>query len=634
MNSEMNFAGIFTTKLLAIVLLGISICDAFAPHLMYPTVFRFPNFLNHPKLSLVGDSRIEVTELIVAGPGRKQTGAVWFTQPFDVSDGFLAEFAVSVSHVDNRGGEGMAFVVQKDNEYALGGGVDGIGYAGLGEGVAIEFDGRRDSHQAVSEHDKDDDGAHVAVKEALTPGARLHADHDVANPKDVVVPLPNLAQFTRPVEVRIEYSAKSGEIICSFDVAKQGERAQWMEGVRHKVERSFMGGASYFVGFTAATGHSAAARFAVSRWRFGVPRTKLETCVGGFTGPECSVTDEEARRECPRRETCLGCVKNVYNCVWCSSGKDIKSGGACVVGNSESLKECSNYYAEELGCASGVGLIWLWISLGIVSVVLCFGFVLVRTLPRKQAFRAVSLLVALGCGALLGMLLSYVIAAALVEISTTPVFSLAFGLFFFYLGTIVALETSKMRAEAQSLRWEHIASMVAVVWIVIAGVLCFILDKKIVMWMPEGLKVVFYMILSAALNFCVVFSAVDLGNEVYERYTRKSSNTPGLSEMMEGRAIGDVRFFKVARSRARYGLLIMASLLSGLYFGLVFGLMRIEEEKVYRAALMLRQESLLTFPAGALIGGLSGLLLQLIAATPAQSEAEVDRIINEARDDL
>lgn len=93
------------------------------------------------------------------------------------------------------------------------------------------------------------------------------------------------------------------------------------------------------------------------------------------------------------------------------------------------------------------------------------------------------------------------------------------------------------------------------------------------------------------------------------------------------------RILTIAKSKARYGLLIVSSIVSGLYFGLVFGLLRIEEESIYRAALMLRQESLYTFPAGALIGGMSGLLLQLITL-PIHSDSEVERIINEAKDDL
>jgi hypothetical protein len=590
-----------------------------------PTSFRFPNFLNHPKLQFLGDARTEVAELVVAGPQRKQTGAVWFTEPMVLAQGFFSEFSVSISKVDNRGGEGIAFVVQSDSEYALGSGIEGLGYEGLMEGFALEVDGRRDVHQKVD--DKDDDGAHVSVKKALRPGERLRSDH--AEEKDErVVPIPNFAQFNKPLDVRVEYDANSQELVCSFNVATKPHLVEWMEGIRTKLQ-FVKPDQRFYVGFTASTGHNSAARLSVQKWRFGA--RAQQGCVRGFNSVECSVGEEEARVECPRRNTCLGCVKHVYNCVWCASSSE------CIVGERSALELCKDFLKEEMGCASSLSFVWLWIALGVVVLVFLFGFILVKTLPRSQAFRAVSLLIALGCGALLGMVLSYVIAACLVEISTSPFFSICFGLFFFYLAGLIAAETifKKGNEHSPTATWERVAHFIAMGWIAISGVLCFILDKKLVMFMPEGLKVVLFGFLAAALNFCVVFSVVDLSNELYERLTRKKTSTMGLSEMLEGSSGQSSRgYFKIARNKARFGLLILASLLSGLYFGLVFGLMRIEEEDIYRASLMLRQESVYTFPAGATVGGICGLLLQLLSLPATHNEHEVDRIIAEARDDL
>jgi len=616
-----------------------------------PTAFFFPGFLNHPMLNFVGDSRTEVVDLVIAGPGRRQTGAVWFAQTFDMSDGFFAEFTVTISQVDNNGGEGFAFVVQKDGPYALGNGGEGIGYDSVGEGIAIEFDGKRDAGQVANSKDPEDAGAHFAIRKALIPGERLQADHtkDVIKGTptsgDQVVAVPNMAKFNRPIHFRVDYQADSQELSFSINQASYNEPAKWSGSLKATVGQ-FLGGDAYYVGFTAATGDSSAARFAITNWKFGLSNRKFQGCVKGFTGPECSVTNEEARRECPRRETCLGCVRDVYNCVWCRSSK---TGGSpsCVAGIKDIIEQCNNDIAvEDMGCSSNISLIWLWISIGVFSIVFCFGFILVRLLPRAQAFRAVSILVSLGCGAIFGMLLSFVVAASLVEISSTPMFSLAFGVFFFYLGGLITLEIIKNRQDEEepfSWTWEQVASCFAVVWIVFAGLLCFILDKKIVMWLPEAVKVLMFMVLAAALNFCIVFSTVDIYNELYERWTRRATSTPGLSEILDAearkemfatdRATTKSRVLTVARSKARYGLLIFASLVSGLYFGLIFGLMRIEEEEIYRAALMLRQESIYTFPAGALIGGMSGLLLQIITL-PFQSDGEIDRIINEVKDDL
>jgi len=285
----------------------------------------------------------------------------------------------------------------------------------------------------------------------------------------------------------------------------------------------------------------------------------------------------------------------------------------------------------------------LYILLGLFTLIFCFGFILIRLLPKRQAYRAISLLVALSFGAFVGMGQSFIIAASLVEISSSPFFSFAFGLFFFYLGGLITMELIKLRSSnlERQWTWDQAASICAIVWIVSAGLLCIALDKKIIMWMPEVLKIFMYMILASALNFCLVFSVLDLYNELYERYYKTSANHPGLAEMLDSqtrkRMFDDkgskTRVLTIAKSKARYGLLIAASIIAGLYFGLIFGLMRIEEEELYRASLMLRQESLFTFPAGAVVGGMSGLILQLLTM-PEQSDTEIDRIIDEAKDDL
>ena len=511
-----------------------------------------------------------------------------------------------------------------------------MGYEGLGEGFAVEFDGKRDDKSITPK--EIDSGAHLAIRNALKPGSKLLADHskDEKDKSYRIVPIPNLAQFVKPVLIRIEYDEGTEEISCLFKV---DPKQDWIHGFQSKIGSIF--GNSYWIGFTAATGKSEATRFAISSWKFGV--NSFQGCVQGFHGTECGMSNEEAERECPRRSSCLACVHDVYNCIWCPN---MKAGGSqCVVGTKKFLDDCFNIVDEEIGCRSNISLIWLWISLGVIAMVFFFGFILVRTLPATQAYRAVSLLVALACGSIFGMGLSFVVAASLVEISSTPMFSLAFSVFFFYLGGLITLELIKARSAQSSnisLTWDQAASVIAVVWIIVAGIICLVVDKKFVLWLPEVLKVFMYMVLASALNFCVVFSTLDVSNELYERCSKKQTLTPGLSEIFDSQTrkamfdetnLNRTRVLTVAKSKARYGLLIASSIVSGLYFGLIFGLLRIEEEEIYRAALMLRQESLYTFPAGAVIGGMSGLILQILSL-PMQTDSEIDRIINEAKDNL
>jgi len=218
-----------------------------------------------------------------------------------------------------------------------------------------------------------------------------------------------------------------------------------------------------------------------------------------------------------------------------------------------------------------------------------------------------------------------------------------------------------------------VALALASVWVVASGVLCFVLDRSIVPWLPEPAKVVFYMVLAAALNFCVVFSAVDVANEAWERVTKRKSSTPGIAELIDSRARRDVwstsgayapvpsfemhpavapdlgddaappasgapsasgrRLLTVARSKAKVALLLVSSLAMGLYFGLVFGLLRVGDQDPYHAVLAVRREAVYTFPAGAFVGGVSGLLLQLVEL-PLANDSEIERMVHGARDDL
>ena len=564
-------------------------------------------------------------------------------------------------------------MVQRDGPYSLGRGSSGLGYEGLGPGLAVEFDTQHDEGFARAKN------AHIAVRFALDPGAKLSATHS-PDAKDYaaeqkVADVPDVEKLAGPVTTRVSYDPESQRVLVEVgyrDPAKNNKHT-WLLVARSRVGQLPSVGGPYWVGFTAATGKSSFARFAVHSWEFGA--VAHQGCMPGFTGDDCSVTNEEAHRECPRVESCGACVGHVYNCVWCGSGR--RKGGECVVGTVESVAACSDVSYEPGTCGGSLFWVGVWIVVGLTVVVGAFAFVLVRILPTVQAFRAVSLLVSLTLGTLGGMFLSYVIAASLVEISVTPAFSLLFGGFFLVEGLVVGVQVATQRTPGACLgrAATDVALGAASLWVTASGVLCFALDRTLVPWLPEAVKVVFYMVLAAALNFCVVFSAVDVVNEVWERLTRRKSTTPGIAELVDSRARRDVwstsgayapvpttemhasipggadlgddaapgrapipplssqRLLTVARSKAKVALLLVSSLAMGLYFGLVFGLMRVGDQDPYHAVLAVRREAVYTFPAGAFVGGVSGLLLQLVEL-PLANDSEIERMVHGARDDL
>ena len=87
-------------------------------------------------------------------PGRKLNGAAWYRRRQEVAEGFTSTFTFRIAnpssqcHIMNgvhnrcrsRGADGIAFVVQAEGPYALGKGGSGMGYSGINNSLAVEFD--------------------------------------------------------------------------------------------------------------------------------------------------------------------------------------------------------------------------------------------------------------------------------------------------------------------------------------------------------------------------------------------------------------------------------------------------------------------------------------------------------------
>lgn len=87
------------------------------------------------------DFHNEILRLTPAQPSRQ--GAAWFSdRQINLERGFETEFIFRLSNQDleNRGGDGFAFVIHNNSFSDQGGYGDSLGYKGLSGGVAIEFD--------------------------------------------------------------------------------------------------------------------------------------------------------------------------------------------------------------------------------------------------------------------------------------------------------------------------------------------------------------------------------------------------------------------------------------------------------------------------------------------------------------
>jgi len=126
----------------------------------------------------VSRNRAAVRPVLPCGPAlrltpskARQSGAAWYGRRLNVQEGFetvfrfrLAEGSLRCGTMDDaythcraRGGDGFAFVVQGQDPLALGAGGSGLGYTGIANSIAVEFDAHY-NHELLEPYEN-----HVAV---------------------------------------------------------------------------------------------------------------------------------------------------------------------------------------------------------------------------------------------------------------------------------------------------------------------------------------------------------------------------------------------------------------------------------------------------------------------------------------
>jgi lectin family protein/caspase domain-containing protein len=93
------------------------------------------------KLRLVGDAVTEGDRVRLTSAAIDQVGAAWSTDKKNVQQPFTVTFHFQITDARIGGGaDGIAFVIQNDDSSSLGKNGGGIGYDGIPNSVAVEFD--------------------------------------------------------------------------------------------------------------------------------------------------------------------------------------------------------------------------------------------------------------------------------------------------------------------------------------------------------------------------------------------------------------------------------------------------------------------------------------------------------------
>jgi Tol biopolymer transport system component len=105
------------------------------------TGFLFPDFRSTADLELVGSAgRMGDVLRLTSSDPCCQAGAAWQQTRQHVQDGFVSTFQFRISDPGEYGADGFAFVIQNASDTALGTAGCGVGYEGIPNSIAIEFD--------------------------------------------------------------------------------------------------------------------------------------------------------------------------------------------------------------------------------------------------------------------------------------------------------------------------------------------------------------------------------------------------------------------------------------------------------------------------------------------------------------
>jgi hypothetical protein len=164
--------------------------------------------------------------------GFRQVGSAWAKPKVDLTQSFESTFKAYLHHGE-PGADGIALLVQAEGPRALGGWGGGLGYRGIRQSVAIEFD--------TYQNTPDPNSNHLAV--VLRGNPDNHA----------VVANPSIPLYGKPFLARVQYDAATHELKIFVKAYRAGEPEELALTTTLDLATE-VGATSAWIGFTAATG--------------------------------------------------------------------------------------------------------------------------------------------------------------------------------------------------------------------------------------------------------------------------------------------------------------------------------------------------------------------------------------------
>lgn len=311
--------------------------------------FSFPNFYNTLTLKLTGPLKVN-GKLMLAGGYTEETGSAWEKAYIDVRNPFTTSFTFSIVN-NGGGGDGFAFVIQGASDVAIGQDGSGLGYAGIPNSIAFEFDTYQNIFDPNRPITNDPNNNHIGVH-FLPGGVENRASEDATlfrmdNPG--VVLNDGSTHTAKVVSVRNRF--RSFDVQFYFNADLIGTLYNFT--LSDQLVLSPPGFA--WIGFTAATGGKKQDHF-IHNWNFFVTDT-TEACQPDFITTSCVPNTAGSDVSCASITDCQACTKAPFPCDWTNNCAymNIRGGGV------QSFLDCPS--------SSSSSKAWIWIVISCVCIV-------------------------------------------------------------------------------------------------------------------------------------------------------------------------------------------------------------------------------------------------------------------------
>jgi hypothetical protein len=232
--------------------------------------FNYPDFSSVNDLNLSGDARKFETSLRLTPAISNQSGSAWYSNAQSLACGFETSFRFQITNPTGNGADGFAFVIQNNDDRVLGEFGESMGYGGIENSIAIEFD--------VFQNPFDLDGNHISVQTNGIFANNSHPDYSLGSTSKI----PDISDGNSH-RIKIIYSPGSLEVYLDED-----DTAALIVPVDISSILNLDNGKAW-VGFTAATGLDAE-NHDILNWDFNLTNSTvylpaiLNNYCGGLAG--------------------------------------------------------------------------------------------------------------------------------------------------------------------------------------------------------------------------------------------------------------------------------------------------------------------------------------------------------------